>query len=387
MLLQGEIPPDIRVEKEAKSLSDNGKYNIVILSNNKSNRLSFEALENISLVRLPYWKFLGKKLNIIKNYPLWFNPFWLFAGFKIAVKIKPNIIHVHDLPLMFLGLILARILGIKLIYDLHENYPATSELWKKKGILSPITRNKKLAEWYDRFSLRKSDSVIIVESEHKSWIEKNYQIFREMFIVSNTVDFDYYLNIKHESSILERYRSNYIVSYIGIISVERNLEIALEALKLVREQISNLLFVIIGSGPDLDRIRTLAHTLEVEDKIEITGWVPFEETKTYIELSNIGLITRSKNDWANTTTPHKLYQYMALGKPVISADADAIKRIVEETKCGVVFRSGNADDLARCIMEIYKNPDKYGKNGKQAAKEKYNWQLSAKNLFRLYEKF
>jgi len=386
MLLQSDFPPDIRVEKEAQTLLDSTRYGVVLLCNNRKGLPQQETFNGIIIYRLAYWRILGNKINHWKNYPLWFNPIWILKGILLIVKVKPRIIHVHDLPLMFLGLFLARIFNAKLIYDLHENYPATFDLWKKGGIFKPLLRNKRMALWYDRFSLRKADGVIVVEPEHCDWIQRHYGITCDLTVVSNTVDLSNYQQLPIRSELLQGYQDRFVISYVGQISIERDLAVAIRAMAILKNQIKNLIFLIVGEGPDCKRLRKLTHQLQLEDYVVFTGWVPFEDTASYIQLSQVCLIPQGSNDLIDNGTPHKLYQYMALGKPVVVSDAKAMKRIVKETGCGEVFLSGNEQSLAETIVKITHSSVPYGINGQNAVRIKYNWQFSAEVLLHYYSR-
>lgn len=385
MLLQSDFPPDIRVEKEAQTLIRDGHFSVTLLCNNKKNAIPVESYKTIHVQRLSYWQILGKKINNLKNYPLWFNPVWLFRGIVTTMKMRPDFIHVHDLPLMFLGFILAKVSGAKLIYDLHENYPATFDLWKKGGILKPFIRNRYLARWYDRFSISKADGVIVVEPEHREWIQENYGIKRSISAVSNTVDLDYYVNIPINEKIVREYKDSFILCYVGNISAERDLDVAIRAVQILKKKISNLKFLIVGEGPERVQLEKISSELGLKQVVVFTGWVPFEDTATYIRISRICLIPQGSNDLIDNGTPHKLYQYMSLGKPVIVSDAKAMKRVVVESRCGEFFRSGDKNSFAEAVIKIVKGSNNYGENGQLAVQSKYNWQISAAELIRLYE--
>ena len=386
MLLQSDFPPDIRVEKEAQSLLASAKYRVILLCNNRKNLLQHEIYQGIMIYRLAYWRWLGTKLNRWKNYPLWFHPVWIFKGIWLIAKVRPRLIHVHDLPLMFLGLFLARLSGAKLIYDLHENYPATFDLWKKGGIFRPLLRNKRLALWYDRFSLRKADGVIVVEPEHRDWIQRHYGITRDITVVSNTVDLLNYQQLPIRSELLQVYLARFVISYVGQISVERDLAVALRAMSILKNYIKNLTFLIVGEGPERQRLQDLTRQLQLEAHVIFTGWISFADTASYIQLSQICLIPQGSNDLIDNGTPHKLYQYMALGKPVVVSDARAMKRVIMESKCGEAFRSGDEQSLAEAILKIANSSTPYGRNGQNAVKQKYNWQSSADRLLDFYAK-
>ena len=76
-------------------------------------------------------------------------------------------------------------------------------------------------------------------------------------------------------------------------------------------------------------------------------------------------------------------------KPVLTADSLPMRRIVDKTKAGLVFKSKDDNDLTEKIIQLYENPElrkQLGKNGKKAVLEKYNWENTSKNLIKLYEK-
>ena len=106
-----------------------------------------------------------------------------------------------------------------------------------------------------------------------------------------------------------------------------------------------------------------------------------------IGLSDICTVPHVKNDFTDATIPHKLFQYMLMGKPVVVSDAKPLKRIVEETGCGRVFKNRDDRDLAGVLLSLYKNPDQretMGGRGRIAALEKYNWKKEEESLLELY---
>ena len=386
MLLQSDFPPDIRVEKEALTLQKALGAEVFVLANNKTGRPRREPYRGITVLRLPAWKVFGSRIARLMNYPLWFNPVWLLQGFVACHRVRPDVIHVHDLPLMFLGLILARLFRARLVYDLHENYPATFDLWKKGGIFRPIVRNKRLAVWYDKFSLKKADAIIVVEPEHRQWIYNHYQIRREIHVVPNTVELSTYSHFPPEPEISKRHEGKKVIAYVGQISPERDLDVAIHAMKEIRRGIPAVKLLIVGDGPDLSRLRRLVEELKLQDFVEFTGWVSFQKTAAYIHLSDVCIIPQGSNDLIDNGTPHKLYQYMALGKPVVVSDARAMKRIVSGSGAGEIFRSRDPQSLAGAIQRVLNSPGSYGKKGMQAVRERYNWEKTSRALIDCYRR-
>src|SRR3989304_6554903 len=101
MLLQSDFPPDIRLEKEIKSLYRNS-YEVLVICNqyekNKSLPYPYCNIKRISAL------FNSTKLNKIINFPFFLNPRYLVTILKSIIEFKPNFIHAHDLPMMPIGI-------------------------------------------------------------------------------------------------------------------------------------------------------------------------------------------------------------------------------------------------------------------------------------------
>lgn len=100
-------------------------------------------------------------------------------------------------------------------------------------------------------------------------------------------------------------------------------------------------------------------------------------------MSDVCLVPHNKNSHTDTTIPHKLFQYMLEGKPVVVSSCKPLKRVVEETDSGLVSEAGKKKDLADKIIDLYNNENlrrELGENGKKAAQGRYNWQKETGSL-------
>jgi glycosyltransferase involved in cell wall biosynthesis len=87
--------------------------------------------------------------------------------------------------------------------------------------------------------------------------------------------------------------------------------------------------------------------------------------------------------------PTKLFEYMATGLPVIASNFPHWKEILEDNHCGLVVDPLNPKEIARAIEYLLDHPEeasRMGENGRQAVKDKYNWEEEGKKLLDLYER-
>ena len=76
---------------------------------------------------------------------------------------------------------------------------------------------------------------------------------------------------------------------------------------------------------------------------------------------------------------------MLMEKPVITSDAKPLARIVKETECGEVFLSDSPEDFAAAILKVHGSRKPYGQKGRKAVEEKYNWDMTSRQLQNLYQ--
>ena len=397
MVLNGYFPPDIRVEKEARALIRAG-HEIYLLSLGKKGMSSTEYYKGINILRIfPSESFLGRILDFISFGMFFDSPYWKKALINIIKQYKIDVIHVHDLPMVKTATTVAKEFNIPVVADLHENYPEGLRFWRRGittwkrillNLVSPVWRWKKL----EKSVLHRVDRIITVVDEAKEHYVKDCGVSPEKItVIMNVVDLNKFNNLKINYSLVRKYENNFIISYIGGFGPHRGLDTAIKAMPKVLEEIPDAKLLLVGEKSPKGYgmyLRKLCKDLKIENNVEFTGWVDFSLVPTYIALSDVCLVPHHASEHTNTTVPHKLFQYMAMGKPVIVTDCKPLKRIVEECKCGVVVSSGDYNKMAEAIVMLYQNKEyarELGKNGRRAVEEKYNWENEARKLCKLYE--
>ena len=356
-----------------------------LLCNNKTQRPRLEKTKALTILRLKNYSFFPKKLNSLLNVPIPVNPIWAWGIIRAILRYRINILHVHDLPLALLVLIIGKVLHRHVVFDIHENYPAALRVWGKKGLLPGLFRNPEIAARIEKICLKYSSSIIVVIDEHKWYLDKKGLQYNRLSIVGNTVDHDTYDKIDVNREIVHKYKKSYVLMYVGYLSPERDLETAIRSLSFLATKIPNTRLVLVGDGIAKDQLIHVAEKENVLPMIEFTGWVDFTQTPSYITSSKICIIPQPSNDLIDNGVPHKLFQYMLLEKPIVVSDAKALARVVTETKCGEIFKSGSPQSFANAVLRIHSSHKKYGQNGKQAVLKKYNWHESSKELINMYD--
>ncbi|MBN2411860.1 glycosyltransferase family 4 protein [candidate division KSB1 bacterium] len=386
MILQTDFPPDIRVEKEVKSLIKCG-HHVHLVCKNVKRKESLSRVENFYIHRLIPFKGVLKKFNKIKMFPAPFNPAWSNLVRKVIINYSINVLHVHDLPLAPLAVSMGRKFCIPVIYDMHENYPEALKAWNKKGF-EKIIKSPFIAKIVEKRVVRKADKLIVVIEEQKQRLEKSGIHSDKIIVLSNTVDTEKFVPKGKSQSIREELQSDFILTYVGGLDENRGLETLIKAFYLFLFYHHNAKLLIVGSGRKKENLINLTKKLKIILNVQFTDWIPFDMVPDYVMASDVCLIPQPVNGHSNTTIPHKLFQYMSMGKPVIVSDAKPLARIVRETKSGLVFNSNDEESLVKAIIKLYNDMEreKMGDNGKQAVLDKYNWSRTQNSLLDLYKR-
>lgn len=389
------FPPDIRVEKEARALIKTGFDVFLLARKADAGQLLRERLDyGIEVVRceLPKFKFY---LHPVETFTSIYKV-WLAAIEDFVSSFSPDVLHAHDFAIVPTVLRVAKRHNLPVVADLHENLPAAFAAWRAQtGIIQKtadrIARNYYLWRWHERRALPQCDRVIVVVPEATERLLSSYGIRNErIYVVSNTEDETTFNVSDFDRDIVERYEGSWSAIYIGGIGAHRGIDTAIRAAALVGQEIENFKLLIVGVQNDKERdtIIRMAEKVGAGKHTELVDWVPAGKVNSYIAASKVCLVPYNDFEHTNTTVPHKLFQYMIMKKATIVSSCAPLKRIVEDAKCGLVFKANDAEDLARCLVELYKEGpetvERYGENGYRAALGKYSWKHDSARLVNMY---
>lgn len=387
VLKAGIPPPDIRVEKEAQTLIDDGHEVHLLLERRPGEGID----EIVSGMRLFRGVMMGPVRERWHRYTFNFtfrDPMWRRAIEDFVRKGGIEVLHVHDLPLVKEAVEVGRSRRLPVIADLHENYPAGLQVWYRNVFKKKTIYNYRRWARYERGILGEVDAVIAVIEESKERLVGLGVPAEKIYVVPNTASRKRE-NISVDPAISDRYRGSFVISYIGGFASHRGLDVAIRALTYLRDRIPHLKLVLVGDRNRGYRkyLGRLAGELKCRDVVEMTGWQPFEKIWSYIDASAVCLVPHARNPHTDTTIPHKIFQYMMAAKPVVVSDCPPLARVVENSGGGLVFRYDDPEELAGRILELHDSEAlrrKISESGRRAFLDMYNWDRTSGELVELY---
>lgn len=150
------------------------------------------------------------------------------------------------------------------------------------------------------------------------------------------------------------------VVYVGTLARVRRMDVIIEAFRLVRQRNPSAHLVMVGDGMTPDEraeLEALAQRLGLSEAVTFTGFVPMEEAWNHAASAEVCLSPFYPTFVLRSTSPTKLVEYMALGRPVVANDHPEQAAILAESGAGLCVPWGAAS-FADAILELLNNPEK-----------------------------
>ena len=382
MILENIFPPDVRVEKEIKSLVTAG-HKIVLACSAPVSQDEKITWNGATIIRKKMPRFIYKSSVGCLQFPFYFN-FWRRFLKNVFRQYKFDAIHLHDLPLAKVAKEFSEKHQIPFVIDLHENWPAMLKMAVHiNTFLGKILSSNRQWQNYERKMIYQADKVIAVVKEMKERISQPDFDDNNIYILPNTIRLN---DLSFEGSTVKNERTT--LFYSGGINFHRGLQIVFQALKEVKKEIPNILFKIVGSGSHEQVLKDFVKKNGLEENVIFLGWKSFDEMMDILKKSDIALIPHLRSEQTDNSSPNKIFQYAIMKKPIISSDCRSLKRVLSEMQAGVIYEDRNYKALSREIIRLSKDEilrEKLGESGHKAVLDKYNWQKSSSELLRLYK--
>jgi glycosyltransferase involved in cell wall biosynthesis len=394
MLLNAPYPADIRVKKEADALLA-ADFRLYLLCRRKANEPAQEVFEGIDVRRIDAGKnnYQVAARDVIMSMTF-VHPEFRKAAARLITEEQIGVVHVHDLPLCGTALSLKKSLGIKVVLDMHENYPEALRTWfqwKKNPIVRLKNRlfmNPERWTKLENQAVHGADHVIAVVDEMKGRVAREHGISpSKITVVTNTEDMNF-LSQKLDASVYESLKNKFVITYSGGIGPHRGVDTAIAGMEHLQDTPEIQLAIVgFGSPSVMNSLQQLVKTLRLQN-VHFLGYQPFSKFYSYMHLADVNVIPHQSNGHTDNTVPHKLFQGMMAAKPLLVSSSAPLRRYVEACGSGVIFNAGDPVDFASKATWLYQHPSEasvMGKKGYQATVDgALKWEVTRSALINLY---
>lgn len=308
---------------------------------------------------------------------------------RVIKKIKNwnlDIIHSHtEFGVGTFARIIAKQLNIPLVHTYHTMY---------EDYVHYITHghfdksSKKLVEYFTTFYCDKTATELIVPSKKTyDLFKEKYKVNKNIHIVPTGIDVERFhlekLKIDKIESIKQKLNLNkddFVILYVGRLAEEKNMNLlVLEQANIIKKN-KNAKLIIVGGGPDLEKLKNLAKKLHIEDNVILTGPVKWSEVPYYYAIGNV-FVTASKSETQGLT----VIEAMAASLPVVAIEDESFANVVIDGLNGKVFR--NKKEYTKAILKLIENREELEVMSRQAriTSESHSLKYYAEQILDVYK--
>jgi len=304
------------------------------------------------------------------------------ALLRRALSLKADLYHLHD-PELIPGGLLLRLLGKRVIYDVHEDLPRDilTRAWIPPALRPGIAALAEAVEW---IAGRAMSGVVAATPTiarrfpgHKTVLVQNFALFGEF--ADEPADG---LAIPF-AAIPFAERDG--VAFAGSICADR---CAVEMIDAVERVAGTPRPRLLLAGPiESAALRERMRARPGWARVDYRGQTDRAGVRRLLGESRAGLALYYPTQNYLDTQPVKLFECMAAGIPVITADFPYHRGIVEGHGCGLCVPPTDPGAIAKAIQWVFDHPDEaeaMGRRGREAVRTHYNWANEERELLRLY---
>ncbi len=267
------------------------------------------------------------------------------------LKARYDIIHVHSVPdFEVFATILPKLMGARVILDIHDIVP---EFYASKF---KVKERSLVFRWLlllEKLSIAYSDHVIISNHLWRSkLIQRSVQPDKCTAII-NYPDLSIFSRRPHRGPT----NGDFIMCYPGTLNWHQGVDLAISAMALVRRKTRRCKFVIIGDGPDREKLKMMIRLNRLDDCVTMTGLVPLEQVAERMATIDLGVVPKRNDAFGDEAFSTKIMEFMAMGVPVVVSKTRIDQHYFNEHLVQFV-EPESAEDLAAKILELASDPAK-----------------------------
>lgn len=355
MIMFSFYPSDPRPRRAADALLREGA-SVDLICLQEAEAPESEVLNGVNVRRVAVKHRRGRKFDYAYQY----FAFILVSAAIVArrtLKQRYDLVYVHNMPdILVLSALIPRALGAKVVLDQHDPMP---ELMTTIFGLDDSSFSVRIIKRLEKWSFACAHLIVTVNAACRRIFADRSCAARKIGVVMNAPDgelFPLRSPRSYEGGAARAAGAPFVLMYHGSL-VERNgVDLAVRALAQVRLAVPTAELRIYGKKtPFLEQVLEEAATLGLSDAVLYLGPRRLEDLAREIENCDAGVIPNHRNAFTDINTPTRIFEYLALGKPVVAPCTPGIQDYFAAGAL-LFFEPGDVDDLARKIESIATDP-------------------------------
>ena len=292
----------------------------------------------------------AKKLNVPLEAVAFRNPYsfnQLIDLYRIVSTFRPHIIHSHSYKSNWLGFLMAKHSGARILSTRHGWFAVNNMKTKIIGKL-------------DQLLFKRFDLIITVSNQIRSYLSKNGIPEEKMVTVRNVP----HIATKSADKTLFRNEmgipmNSKLVGYVGRLEPVKGCRQLLQAAHYLKERNQDIHFIIVGIGSEKKSLQELMKDLELEMNVHFCEFR--EDVESVYQALDLHVLPS-----LNEGVPLTVLEAMAFGVPVVATAVGGVTEIIQDRVTGLLVPPANPKALAEGILEAFANSEETQNRVKKA---------------------
>lgn len=322
-----------------------------------------EVRDGVAVIRL--WTFLATNEGIFRR-SLSYLSFLLSVVTNLHRIPKADIV-ISTSPQLFAGVagaFVGKFHRRPWIFEVRDIWPeSVSAVGAMKA--GPVIR---ALEWVERWAYRTADQVVSVSHAFIPHIAGRGPLKRSVAVVENGVDLEAFGKEPVESDFRRRHglEGKVVFGYVGTHGMAHGLETLVRAAALVREE-AGVAFLMVGAGAERSRLMALKAEMGLENLVMLDHQ-PRHDLPDILSSIDVSLVLLRRSDAFLRVIPSKMFEAMAMSRPIILGVDGEARRIVDQGEAGVFVEPEDHVGLAAMVRRLAQDPvlrARLGENGRR----------------------
>ncbi len=325
-----------------------------------------ETIDGIEVLRT--WLYATPNAGVVRRVANFLSFATTSTVFGRLLTDRPDVVAATS-PQFFVGLAglaLSRLFDVPYVLEIRDLWPESAiEL----GVLNdPVTIG--VLEGLETMMYRGADRIVIVSESFRDHIADRGVPSDDIELIPNGIS-PAFLEERREVDVDEIHDldGDFLVGYVGTHGMAHGLDKVLDAAERLEGEHVDFLFV--GDGARKDDLVAEAERREL-DNVEFVGLQPRETIPSFYEACDVCLVPLRDKDVFKTVLPSKMFEIMALGRPMLVSVGGEAQRVVEKGEAGVCVEPENVGEMVREIDELRDDKERREELGERA--EDYVWE-------------
>lgn len=252
------------------------------------------------------------------------------------------------------------------------------DLWPESIVaVEAIPRGRviRLLEKVETFMYRRADHIVSVTRSFLTHIHGRQVPMEKMSVVTNGADLERYKPCDKDRDLEDELglTGKFVISYIGTHGMAHSLDTVLSAADQLRDN-RDIVFLLVGDGAERDSLLEQKKQMRL-DNVVMLPQQPKEMVPRLLSLTDVAMVLLKKSDLFKTVIPSKMFEAMAMSRPLIFGVEGESRDIFLRGDCGIAIEPENATELAVAAENLAADralTERLGKNGRMFVSDHYD---------------